>query len=246
MKYLIVAVGALLFSTTLACAQSLTLSQRIAVKYAEQYLSMQGFSRSALLQQLSVASEGEYNDADAAVAVDSLHINWLQQAVRHAKQELSTQSYSQAGLIQFLISPPDEAHDGDSGGGFSVADATAAVDSLHINSMQQAIMSAKEQFNSDQQVVQGVSRGTLMQQLTSVPNEENGYSDDGFSAADATAAINSLHVDWNAQAVMTAKADFMPHTSCQELINQLASEGPGGGFTKSQAIYGARQAGLCP
>lgn len=64
---------------------------------------------------------------------------------------------------------------------------------------------------------------------------------DGYSAADATAAVDQISPDWNAQAAAAAEEylDIMP-LSRSELIDQLEFDG----FTSAQATYGADQAGL--
>ena len=59
-----------------------------------------------------------------------------QSAVETAKQYLSTQAFSQQGLIDQLDSPD--------GGGYSVNDATVAVDSLTVNWNAEAVQAAKE------------------------------------------------------------------------------------------------------
>lgn len=84
----------------------------------------------------------------------------------------------------------------------------------------------------------GFSRQGLINQLSS----EYG---DKFSVADATAAVDSLNVDWNAQAVRSAEAYLkMSGFSCQGLIQQLSSSA-GDKYTLEQARYGATQAGIC-
>lgn len=84
----------------------------------------------------------------------------------------------------------------------------------------------------------GFSRQGLIEQLSS-------DAGDGYSVADATAAVDSLNVDWNEQAVRSAKnyLEIMGF-SCNGLIDQLSSDA-GDGYTKSQAQYGAKQAGAC-
>jgi len=64
---------------------------------------------------------------------------------------------------------------------------------------------------------------------------------DGFSASDATGAVDSLNVNWNEQAAKTAK-DYLGTSSFSRsaLINQLEYDG----FTPAQAQYGVSQAGL--
>jgi hypothetical protein len=85
----------------------------------------------------------------------------------------------------------------------------------------------------------GFSQQGLIQQLS-------GPGGDGFSVADATAAVDSLTVNWNAQAVDDAQNYNSSEGgfSCSGMIQQLS--GPGGdGFTVAQATYGATQAGDC-
>jgi hypothetical protein len=86
------------------------------------------------------------------------------------------------------------------------------------------------------------SRQGLIDQLSS----EYGSK---FPLADAEFAVayieNNSEVDWNAQAVKSAK-EYLDSSSfsCNGLIDQLSSE-YGSKFTESQATYGATQAGLC-
>lgn len=64
---------------------------------------------------------------------------------------------------------------------------------------------------------------------------------EGYSTKAATAAVDSLHVDWNAQAVQSAKSYLeMQGFSRKELISQLKYEG----FTQAQAERGVKGAGL--
>ena len=77
-------------------------------------------------------------------------------------------------------------------------------------------------------------------------NQLSGPGGDGFSVADATVAVDSLTVNWNAQAVDDANNYNSSEGgfSCSGMIQQLS--GPGGdGFTVAQATYGATQAGDC-
>lgn len=84
----------------------------------------------------------------------------------------------------------------------------------------------------------GFSRDGLIEQLSSP------YGD-GYSVADATTAVDSLSVDWNAQAVRSAEQYLqMTGFSCTGLIEQLSSE-YGSKYTVDQATYGAKQAGAC-
>lgn len=65
---------------------------------------MQGFSRNGLIQQLSSDAGDGYTISDATVAVDSLNVDWNQQAVKSAQQYLSMQGFSCKGLIHQLSS----------------------------------------------------------------------------------------------------------------------------------------------
>ena len=84
----------------------------------------------------------------------------------------------------------------------------------------------------------GFSRRGLIEQLSS-------DAGNGYNVADATAAVDSLKVDWNEQAARSAKQYLdMTGFSCSGLIEQLSSDA-GSKYTKAQARYGAEQAGAC-
>lgn len=83
---------------------SLTRPQSNAVRSANQYLSMTGFSRDGLIEQLSSSAGDGYDVADATVAVDSLDVDWNEQAVRSAENYLSISGFSCNGLIEQLSS----------------------------------------------------------------------------------------------------------------------------------------------
>lgn len=99
---------------------------------------------------------------------------------------------------------------------------------------QQALLAAKGYLTSGM----GFSYQGLIDQLTSP------YGN-GFAAADATAAVDSLHADWNAQAVIAAKGYLSSGQgfSHQSLVEQLSSP-YGNKFTPEQAEYAASQVGL--
>lgn len=90
--------------TAPAFSQNLTGSQKNAIRSAKQYLSMQGFSRNGLIEQLSSDAGDGYKVADATAAVDSLSVDWNKQAERSAKQYLDMTGFSCKGLIQQLSS----------------------------------------------------------------------------------------------------------------------------------------------
>jgi hypothetical protein len=67
----------------------------------------------------------------------------------------------------------------------------------------------------------------------------------GYSVNDATVAVDSLTVNWSAEAVQAAKEYLQTEPfSCSDLIQQLDSP-DGSEFTVAQATYGAQQAGDC-
>ncbi|WP_217809453.1 Ltp family lipoprotein [Maritimibacter sp. HL-12] len=85
-------------------AQDLTGPQKNAVRSANAYLSMSGFSRDGLIEQLSSAYGDGYEEVDAIAAVDSLSVNWNEQATRSAWNYLKIMGFSCQGLIEQLSS----------------------------------------------------------------------------------------------------------------------------------------------
>jgi hypothetical protein len=84
---------------------------------------------------------------------------------------------------------------------------------------------------------QAFSRKGLIRQLSSDAGE-------GYSLKAATAAVDSLHINFNEQAYKSAKSYLeMSGFSRKGLIQQLESDA-GEGFTHSQAVYGVTKAGL--
>lgn len=89
---------------TLEKPKGLTRPQKNAARSAKQYISMTGFSRDGLIDQLSSEYGDSYEVADATAAVDSLNIDWNEQAVKSAKQYLDMTGFSCNGLIDQLSS----------------------------------------------------------------------------------------------------------------------------------------------
>lgn len=98
------AIAICVLATYPAWGQGLTNQQSNAVRSAQLYLSIQGFSRSGLIEQLSSEYGDGYNVRDATVAVDSLNVDWNQQAVESARLYLSITGFSCRGLIEQLSS----------------------------------------------------------------------------------------------------------------------------------------------
>lgn len=93
-----------------------TLSQKNAVKKAEDYINIMAFSRSGLIEQLEF--EG-FSNEDATYAVDQVSVDWREQAVKKAEEYLNMMAFSRSGLIEQLEFE-----------GFSKEDATYAVDTI--------------------------------------------------------------------------------------------------------------------
>ncbi len=83
---------------------NLTASQQSAVRSANAYLRISGFSRQGLIDQLSSPFGDKYPVADATVAVDSLNVDWNAQAVKSANAYLRISGFSCQGLIDQLSS----------------------------------------------------------------------------------------------------------------------------------------------
>lgn len=81
-----------------------TAQQKNAIRTAEQYLMTQPFSRNGLIRQLSSDAGSGFEVADATVAVDSLTVDWNEEAAKSAKQYLEIQGFSCKGLIRQLSS----------------------------------------------------------------------------------------------------------------------------------------------
>lgn len=93
-----------------------------AIRSAQSYLQMSGFSRAGLIQQLSSKAGEGFRRADAVFAVDHINVNWKKEAVESAKSYLQMGGFSRAGLIQQLSSQAGE--------GFTRAQAIYAVNHL--------------------------------------------------------------------------------------------------------------------
>lgn len=96
----------------------LTVAQQNAVRSAESYISFSGFSRQGLIDQLSSEYGDQYSVEDATFAVDSLNIDYDEQAERSAESYLEFSGFSCQGLIDQLSSDfgdkytPNQARNG--------------------------------------------------------------------------------------------------------------------------------------
>jgi hypothetical protein len=89
-------------------SSSLTPAQRNAVRSAQGYLRMSGFSRQGLIDQLSSPYGDQYSVADATAAVNHLDVDWNEQAARSAASYLRMSGFSCQGLIDQLSSSHGE------------------------------------------------------------------------------------------------------------------------------------------
>jgi Host cell surface-exposed lipoprotein len=76
------------------------ISELNAKRSAESYIEMSGFSRSGLIEQLKF--EG-FSAKDAEVAIDSMKVNWNEEADQSAKSYVDMSGFSRSGLIEQLI-----------------------------------------------------------------------------------------------------------------------------------------------
>ena len=93
-----------MLSATVVSAADLTRQQKHAARSANSYLSMSGFSRQGLIDQLSSPYGDGYSVADATAAVNSLSVDWNVQAARSAEQYLAMMGFSCSGLVDQLSS----------------------------------------------------------------------------------------------------------------------------------------------
>ncbi len=95
----------------------MTVSQRNAVRNAESYVDVMGFSRQGLIDQLGF--EG-YSTEDATFAVDRIEVDWFEQAERVAESYLEVMGFSRQGLIDQLefdgFTPEQAAHGANASG----------------------------------------------------------------------------------------------------------------------------------
>ncbi|MBM6400266.1 Ltp family lipoprotein [Phycicoccus sonneratiae] len=81
-----------------------TAGQANALRSAENYIDLKGFSKKGLIQQLSSEYGDGFKKADATWAVEHLDVNWNEQAVRAAQSYLELKGFSRNGLIEQLSS----------------------------------------------------------------------------------------------------------------------------------------------
>lgn len=86
-------------TVTYSLGKEPTVSQKNAVKMAQDYLRYSAFSRKGLISQLEY--EG-FSNKDAVYGVDNVGADWNEQAVEMAKDYLKYSAFSRKGLIEQL------------------------------------------------------------------------------------------------------------------------------------------------
>jgi hypothetical protein len=76
-----------------------TTSQRNAIRTAENYLKIKGFSRTGLIDQLKFE---DFSEEDAVYAVDNISIDYNDQAKKSAESYMDIKGFSKGGLIEQL------------------------------------------------------------------------------------------------------------------------------------------------
>lgn len=160
----------IMFDASFVSAQDLTDSQKIAAKKAEFWLNLStGQSRSRLIEALG-------NTDDAMIAVDSMSIDWEEQAIRRAKTILESAEHgtSRLGFIDLISAHSAVA------AGFAIEDLITAVDSLDIDWNLQAAKSAKKY------ITENLSCEELIERLTDDDGKEYAISDYKYTLSQAT------------------------------------------------------------
>ena len=85
-------------------ADSLTGPEKNAVRSAQRHVDYKGWSRAGLIDQLSSKYGSGYPRAVAITAVDSLNIDWYEQAARAAQRHVDYKGWSCRNLIKQLSS----------------------------------------------------------------------------------------------------------------------------------------------
>ncbi|OJU70178.1 MAG: hypothetical protein BGO04_05320 [Microbacterium sp. 70-38] len=111
---------------TLQAKPVYTVAQESAIRSATSYLSLKGFSRAGLLEQLTSAYGEGFAPADAEFAVAEIEkahqVDWNEEAVESAKSYLELKGFSRQGLFEQLTSAYGEQ--------FTAAQANYALDKV--------------------------------------------------------------------------------------------------------------------
>lgn len=91
-----------------AAPEQPTPGQENALQVAEDYLSIQAFSKEGLIQQLSSSFGEGFSKADAIYAANNVDVDWNEQAVKAARDYLDLQPMSESALVDQLSSSAGE------------------------------------------------------------------------------------------------------------------------------------------
>lgn len=91
----------------------MTPSQQAAIRSAQSYLDFKGFSRQGLIDQLTSEYGDQFSVDDATFAVDSLDVDWNEQAAKTAQSYMEFKGFSCQGLIDQMTSEYGDKFTGD-------------------------------------------------------------------------------------------------------------------------------------
>lgn len=192
------------------------------VSRAKSYLRSSSFSKKGLIEQLEY--EG-FSNAQATEAVNSISVDWNEQAVQKAKSYLKNMAFSYDGLVEQLIfegftSSQAKYGADNSGYGLSSAKSSSSIGASSASGNKaQALKMAQSYLKSS-----NFSRSGLVEQLMF----------EGFSNDEASYAASNCGANWNEQAAKCAASYLrLMKMSSSDLREQLKYEG----FTSSQIDY---------
>ncbi|OKL48180.1 hypothetical protein BSR28_00235 [Boudabousia liubingyangii] len=193
-----------------------------ATESAKQYLESIPFSRSGLIHQLTY--NGEFTEAEATQAVDSLNVDWNEQALRKAQEYVdSGMGLSKKGIAK-MLSEKDIA-------GFTEEQTEYAIANVKADWKAQALKYAQGVVDSGS----GVSEKRLSDSLYHERNDRS------FTQEEAKYAMEHLKVDWNEQAAKAARFNKDKMNMNDEENRRYLESEHGAGFTKEQVDYGMSQ-----
>lgn len=82
----------------------MTSGQKNALRAAENYLDLSGFSKAGLIAQLSSPAGDDYSKSDATFAANNVDVDWKEEAVEAAKNYLEITPMSKSALVDQLSS----------------------------------------------------------------------------------------------------------------------------------------------
>jgi hypothetical protein len=86
----------------------MTAGQENALRAAQDYIDLTGFSKAGLIDQLSSSAGEGFSKADATFAANHVDVDWNAEAVEAAQDYLDLAGFSRSGLIEQLTSSAGE------------------------------------------------------------------------------------------------------------------------------------------